>query len=89
MKLPEAFVQKMTTSLGLEAPAFFESLTKHSPVSVRLNPLKPTLKFSENFSIPWCKEGYYLEKRPSFTLDPLFHAGAYYVQEAKIGRAHV
>lgn len=32
--------------------------------------------------IPWCPYGYYLPSRPSFTLDPLFHAGAYYVQEA-------
>ncbi len=32
--------------------------------------------------IPWCPHGYYLSARPSFTLDPLFHAGAYYVQEA-------
>src|SRR4030095_5372686 len=26
--------------------------------------------------------GYYLPERPVFTLDPLFHAGVYYVQEA-------
>ena len=32
--------------------------------------------------IPWCETGYYLPQRPSFTNDPLFHAGAYYVQEA-------
>jgi NOL1/NOP2/fmu family ribosome biogenesis protein len=32
--------------------------------------------------VPWCAEGYYLNERPSFTFDPLFHAGAYYVQEA-------
>ncbi|RYF79793.1 MAG: RsmB/NOP family class I SAM-dependent RNA methyltransferase, partial [Chitinophagaceae bacterium] len=32
--------------------------------------------------IPWSSHGYYLSKRPSFTLDPLFHAGTYYVQEA-------
>ena len=32
--------------------------------------------------VPWCKEGYYLEGRPQFTFDPLFHAGCYYVQEA-------
>ena len=32
--------------------------------------------------IPWCNNGMYLKKRPSFTLDPYFHAGAYYVQEA-------
>jgi NOL1/NOP2/sun family putative RNA methylase len=32
--------------------------------------------------IPWTECGYYLESRPSFTFDPLFHAGCYYVQEA-------
>lgn len=32
--------------------------------------------------IPWTDYGYYLSHRPSFTLDPLFHAGVYYVQEA-------
>lgn len=32
--------------------------------------------------VPWSSNGYYLSKRPSFTLDPLLHAGAYYVQEA-------
>lgn len=32
--------------------------------------------------VPWAVNGYYLEQRPSFTFDPLFHAGCYYVQEA-------
>lgn len=32
--------------------------------------------------VPWCREGWYLAGRPSFTFDPDFHAGAYYVQEA-------
>lgn len=32
--------------------------------------------------IPWTKYGLYLSERPSFTFDPLFHAGCYYVQEA-------
>ena len=33
-------------------------------------------------SVPWQPLAYYLSERPSFTLDPVFHAGAYYVQEA-------
>ncbi len=33
-------------------------------------------------NVPWSDTGYYLRERPTFTLDPLFHAGAYYVQEA-------
>jgi len=32
--------------------------------------------------VPWCQEGFYLQGRPQFTFDPLFHAGCYYVQEA-------
>ncbi|MEO6584019.1 MAG: RNA methyltransferase [Ferruginibacter sp.] len=35
-----------------------------------------------NQKVPWSTHGYYLSARPSFTLDPAFHAGAYYVQEA-------
>lgn len=38
--------------------------------------------FTIHSSVPWSSSGYYLNKRPSFTLDPLLHAGAYYVQEA-------
>lgn len=32
--------------------------------------------------IPWHEHGLYLPERPSFVGDPLYHAGAYYVQEA-------
>ncbi|HEY6954128.1 MAG TPA: RsmB/NOP family class I SAM-dependent RNA methyltransferase, partial [Flavisolibacter sp.] len=32
--------------------------------------------------VPWTDYGFYLAQRPSFTFDPLFHAGCYYVQEA-------
>ena len=55
--------------------------------SIRLNHGK---RINSQFSIfnsqlervSWSSDGYYLPERPSFTLDPLFHAGAYYVQEA-------
>ena len=33
-------------------------------------------------SVAWCPSGSYLSERPSFAHDPLWHAGAYYVQEA-------
>ena len=32
--------------------------------------------------VSWAESGLYLNKRPIYTLDPLFHAGLYYVQEA-------
>lgn len=55
-------------------------------VSVRLNPEKmgdiQSLSFEVEENVPWCPYGKYLKERPSFTLDPLLHGGAYYVQEA-------
>ena len=61
-------------------------------VSIRVNPLKQHLSTSLDVlqehpstalrAVPWSSSGYYLSQRPSFTLDPLLHAGAYYVQEA-------
>lgn len=52
-----------------------------APTSIRLNPFKKAvIKTGEQ--VPWCADGYYLDARPSFTFDPLFHAGCYYVQEA-------
>jgi len=50
------------------------------PVSIRLNPFK--LKDFEGEPIPWSPWGRLLRERPVFTLDPLFHAGAYYVQDS-------
>ena len=66
---------------------FDKALLKPSPVSVRLNTEKISVRdiearFGNLEKVPWCDSGYYLPKRPVFTLDPLFHAGAYYVQEA-------
>ena len=69
-----------------------DSLDCPSPVSIRLNPFKTgTISPSDIAEalgaegiepVPWCNGGFYLPQRPSFTFDPLFHAGAYYVQEA-------
>ena len=50
------------------------------PVSIRLNPFK--LTEWEGTPVPWNKWGRILDSRPVFTLDPLFHAGAYYVQDS-------
>ncbi len=51
------------------------------PVSIRLNPFKG-LDGPEGTPIPWSPYGRLLESRPIFTLDPLFHAGCYYVQDS-------
>ena len=51
--------------------------------SIRLNPFKKiNLDFEINSNVPWNEQGFYLNERPYFTHDPLFHNGCYYVQEA-------
>lgn len=79
---PASFVQKMKTALGAEFEVFLQSLDGEPITSIRLNPNKPISKFDSEEIVPWCGTGRYLQKRPSFTFDPLFHAGTYYVQEA-------
>lgn len=52
--------------------------------SVRLNGRKniDLSNFQVAKDIPWCENAFYLKERPVYTLDPLFHAGCYYSQEA-------
>ena len=64
-----------------EGRALCEALEGPAPTSVRLHPQRPC-RWSGAEAIPWSPAGRYLTERPSFTLDPAFHAGAYYVQEA-------
>ena len=51
-----------------------------SPISIRYNPAK--LQVEEGTPVSWDKQAIYLASRPHFVLDPRWHAGAYYVQEA-------
>ena len=53
-----------------------------TPVSVRMNTAKWEHVPAHRSAVPWSEQGYYLDGRPTFTFDPLFHAGCYYVQEA-------
>lgn len=64
---------------------YLKAFEEEPPVSIRLNPLKMEgegWKVEGGKHIPWCEQGYYLPRRPNFTMDPLLHAGCYYVQEA-------
>jgi len=82
MKLPEDFSKRMLLQLGPETFSKFKSsLEQTPPVSIRINPLKLNIQ-AELEKVPWCVNGYYLPSRPVFSSDPLWHAGAYYVQEA-------
>ncbi|WP_118973008.1 methyltransferase RsmF C-terminal domain-like protein [Taibaiella koreensis] len=67
----------------LDANTVLQAHELPATISVRLNPHKPSAAFKEHTVVPWLPDtGRYLDHRPVFTLDPLFHSGAYYVQEA-------
>ena len=80
MSLPLKFVERTKALLLDEYAAFETALEQIPPTSIRVNrklDYKP-----EGEEVTWCSNAYYLNKRPLFTADPLFHAGVYYVQEA-------
>lgn len=93
MQLPKEFEEYTRSLMGEELYSkLISGLAATPPVSIRLNPFKVAkdayLEDEEQLNglqltpVPWAKDGYLLSEKPSFTLDPLFHAGAYYVQEA-------
>jgi 16S rRNA C967 or C1407 C5-methylase (RsmB/RsmF family)/NOL1/NOP2/fmu family ribosome biogenesis protein len=94
VQLPEKFLESLKELTGYDERSFLDVHEQGEQVtSIRLNPSKykkgshPSLEsshpvLSDLAEVPWTKHGYYLSKRPSFTFDPLFHAGLYYVQEA-------
>ncbi len=82
MQFPTDFIEEIQQLLGEEeSQKLIDALQEAPPVSIRLNPLKQMFLQATD-QVGWCDNGYYLSERPSFTFDPLFHAGAYYVQEA-------
>ena len=82
MNLPQAFIERTRHLLGeTQYPQFEEALQTEIPVSIRPNPAKCQAE-TEGEPIHWASSGMYLKTRPTFTFDPLFHAGCYYVQEA-------
>ncbi len=82
IQLPTALENRLKKQLGKAFEIFQDSLNTPAPVSIRLNPGKPHDQYSHAENISWAEQGKYLESRPRFTDDPLFHAGTYYVQEA-------
>lgn len=94
MIIPSELLSSLDGVAGFEKQRFLDVHNAGNAVtSVRNNPFKKNVEgapflaaindvFSGIDSVPWCTSGYYLNHRPSFTFDPLFHAGCYYVQEA-------
>jgi 16S rRNA C967 or C1407 C5-methylase (RsmB/RsmF family)/NOL1/NOP2/fmu family ribosome biogenesis protein len=92
--LPKKFTESLAGLPGMDLAAFLRVHEAGEKItSLRINPNKiqdeeavrkvlHSLAEEGISRVPWSRYGYYLPSRPSFTFDPFFHAGAYYVQEA-------
>ncbi len=88
VNLPQAFVESTRAALGDKADSVVEAIRAgESVTAVRANPFKISADdLRRRFAaagedVPWCAGAFYLNERPVFSLDPLIHAGAYYVQD--------
>jgi 16S rRNA C967 or C1407 C5-methylase (RsmB/RsmF family)/NOL1/NOP2/fmu family ribosome biogenesis protein len=79
---PAAFLERLGTQDYIDMERITRALSEPSPVSVRINRSKIGTVPSAGRRVEWCNDGFYLPARPAYTLDPLFHAGCYYPQEA-------
>lgn len=86
MDFPQGFRQNIEQLLGEEAEEFFGAMSRAPEVSLKLNRRKPVdesrIGYGEMERVKWCENGRYLRSRPKFTLNPLMHAGVFYVQDA-------
>jgi 16S rRNA C967 or C1407 C5-methylase (RsmB/RsmF family)/NOL1/NOP2/fmu family ribosome biogenesis protein len=91
MNLPTSLTNSLLNVKGFNKETFEKAHeTGQQITSIRFNPSKTVLNQQSQSrllpvaseKVPWSTHGYYLTERPSFTFDPLFHAGLYYVQEA-------
>ena len=83
MNLPKAFIDDLKPYLPVhEMDDFIHALTEtDQTICVRYNRAK--YDGATGHPIGWnAEDGFYLDEKPNFTLDPLMHAGCYYVQEA-------
>lgn len=84
--LPAGFKEYASTLPGVDAPSFLRAMEDPPAVSIKLNRRKilstTDIGYSGLRPVKWCASGFYLPERPQFTLNPLLHAGVFYVQDA-------
>jgi 16S rRNA C967 or C1407 C5-methylase (RsmB/RsmF family)/NOL1/NOP2/fmu family ribosome biogenesis protein len=89
-EIPKELLASLQTVEGFNKTSFQQvHVSGEQVISVRINPAKVSdisqIPFLHNIigeKVAWTSNGFYLQQRPIFTIDPMFHAGAYYVQEA-------
>lgn len=89
-QIPSEFIASLKSDYGDSlAQEILQGLSLPRENSIRLNPRKPAslpiMGFEGAEPVLWTHasmQGYYVQERPIFAWDPLWHCGAYYVQDA-------
>jgi 16S rRNA C967 or C1407 C5-methylase (RsmB/RsmF family)/NOL1/NOP2/fmu family ribosome biogenesis protein len=86
-EIPQQLLDSLSQLDGFNKEAFIDAHREENKItSIRFNPFKKPnsndIEFELSEKVLWTNDSYYLNSRPAFTFDPLFHAGCYYVQEA-------
>lgn len=85
--LPAAYIARMTSLLGDEAAAFFDSTDRPARPGLRVDPAKIDPEAFRQRApwplepVPWCPEGFYLPADAPAGKHPWHAAGVYYLQE--------
>ncbi|MBB6003631.1 RsmB/NOP family class I SAM-dependent RNA methyltransferase [Arcicella rosea] len=83
MKVPQALINSLQNIQGFNESTFIKAHENEvPPISIRINPFKNSEIFSDAEPIVWSNYGKYLANRSDFSLNPLYHAGTFFVQEA-------
>ncbi len=83
MSLNNKFIEQLTHVIpSNEIEGFISSIDNPTRTFVRKNVYKESPFQFIGKSVEWCEQGVALDNRELFTIDPHFHAGSYYVQEA-------
>ncbi len=86
--LPLRFRELVMDSRLPEPDMLLRSLEEEPVTSLKINRRKispgmvDALGYGHLEPVEWCDSGFYISQRPKFTLNPLLHAGVFYVQEA-------
>ncbi len=85
--LPLAFLARMAELLDEDFPQFLVKLNQPAVPALRVNTLKVSAADFQALSpwslapVPWCPEGFYLDRKANAGMHPFHDAGLYYIQE--------
>lgn len=81
-QLKQDFIDRIKQQF-IDSDDFINAINTEPFYSVRLNIAKTNnSNLSLSDSVLWCSNSFYIKERPNYTLNPKFHAGAFYPQEA-------